>query len=173
MVTQLVHNRDPYLTRDRLWRCVGAFQRAAEDRDPVWRDEMVVRSTPRQRHTLVQPEQRLLAVIPGAVVRVGIAPPQRQLLRRRFVFDDNLDVVEHSDDLGREAVKGANDDALEPLPARPFDTTPDAVTHEVNSTSFGLFSPVLPAPLLYVHFSSAGSITLQHEIEHGSAGPPE
>jgi hypothetical protein len=31
-------------------------------------------------------------------------------------------------------------------PARLFDTTPDAVTHEVNSTSFGLFSPVLYPP---------------------------
>src|ERR671917_725568 len=146
MVTQLVHHRDPHLARDRLRRCVGALQRAAEDRDPVRRDEVVVRSTPRQRHTLVQPEQRLLAVIPGALMRVGIAPPLRQLLRRWFVFDDNLDVVEHSDDLGREAIQGANDDALEPLPARLFDTTPDAVTHEVNSTTFGLFSPVLRSP---------------------------
>jgi hypothetical protein len=29
------------------------------------------------------------------------------------------------------------------MPARLFDTAPDPVTHEVNSTSFGLFSPVL------------------------------
>src|SRR5215210_4001947 len=77
MVTQLVHHRDPHLPRDRLWRRVFAFQRAAEDRDPVWRDEVVIRSTPRPRHTLVQPEQRLLAVIPGALMRVGIAPLQR------------------------------------------------------------------------------------------------
>src|SRR5215207_4819046 len=154
MVTQLVHDRDSHLARDRLRRCVGAFQRAAEDRDPVWRDEVVVRSTPRPRHTLVQPEQRLLAVIPGALMRVGIAPPQRQLLRRWFVFDDDLDVVEHSDDLGREAVQGTNDDALEPLPARLCDTTPDAVTHEVNSTSFGLFSPVLHSPSLCTYTSA-------------------
>src|SRR5215204_7298941 len=96
----------------------------------------------RQRHALVQPEQRLLVDIPGALAWFGIALSQRQLLNRRFVFDDDLDVIEHSDDLGRKAVQGTNDDALEPLPARLFDTAPDSVTHEVNSTSFGLLSPV-------------------------------
>src|SRR5215217_3712427 len=107
----------------------------------------------RQRHALVQPEQRLLVDIPGALAWFGIAVSQRQLLNRRFVFDDDLDVVEHSDDLGREAVQGTNDDALEPLPARLFDTTPDTVTHEVNSTSFGLFSPVLRSPSLCTYTS--------------------
>src|ERR671921_678328 len=146
MVTQLVHDCDPHLSRDRLRRCVGAFQRAAEDRDPVWRDEVVIRSTPRQRHAFIEPEQRLSILVPGALTWFGIATPQRELLHCRFVFDDDLDVVEHSDDLGSEAVQGTHDDALEPLPARLCDTAPDPVTHEVNSTSFGLFSPVLNSP---------------------------
>src|SRR5215216_830793 len=183
MVTQLVHDRDPHLSRDRLRRCVGAFQRAAEDRDPVRRDEVVVRPTMRQRHALVQPEQRLLVDIPGALAWFGIALSQRQLLNRRFVFDDDLDVVEHSDDLGREAVQGTNDDALEPLPARLFDTTPDTVTHEVNSTSFGLFSPVLRSPSLCTYTSatpaqsplSAGSNVGRQDRwsnENRKTGPP-
>src|SRR5215207_1522440 len=147
MVTQLVHNRDPHLARDRLWRRIRSFQRAAEDRDPVWRDEVVIRSTLRQRHALIEPEQRLRIVIRGTLAWFGMALPQRQLLRRRFVFDDDLDVIEHSDDFGSKAVQSTNHDALEPLSPRLLDTTSDPVTHEVNSTSFGLFSPVLRAPL--------------------------
>src|SRR5829696_6291485 len=97
----------------------------------------------RQRHSLVQAEKRILFVIPGALEPLRIALPKSQLLGRRLVFDDDLDVIEHRDDLGRKAVQGANNDALEPLSARLLDTSPDPVTHEVNCTSFGLFSPVL------------------------------
>ena len=152
MMPQFVHHRDSHLARDCLRRCARTFERSAEDRDPVWRDEVVIGSTPRQRHSLVQAKKRLHVVIPGTAVWLGIPLSKSQLLCRRFVFDDDLDVIEHRDDLGRKAVQGTNDDALEPLPARLLDTTPDSVTHEKNGTTFGVFSPLLsPRHDMYGH----------------------
>jgi hypothetical protein len=75
------------------------------------------------------------------VLRVPSA--EGQLLGGRFVLDDDIDVVEHGDDIGREAVQGANDEPLEALPARLLDTASDPVVHRRNCTSFGVISPVL------------------------------
>src|SRR3954454_5380640 len=142
MVTQFMQDRDPHFTRYRLRRLPRSLQWTSKQRDTVWQNEVVIGPTVSQRRALIEPEQCLIITAGEPLSRSRIPAAGGQLGFGRLVLDDDLDVIEHRDDLGGEVVQRTGDQSLEPLPPGLLDSASYAVLHNHNDTSFRIISPV-------------------------------
>jgi hypothetical protein len=141
VMTQLMHNRDPHFTRNRLGRGTRPLQRPAKNGNSVWRNQVILPTSLGEWHPLIQAEQGIL--IPcGGTIEPGCSASLCNLISGRLVLDDHMHVVEHGHDLWWEAIQRTGDDPLEPLLPRVLNTVPNPVLHTPNDTSFGVISPI-------------------------------
>ena len=93
-----MNDRDPHLAHQLLAGAAGPFERSPEDRDLVRKDHRVALTALGQRDPFVKTEQTVLGFSFGAIGPFARAVPGG-LLGRRLVLDDDVDVVEHGQDL--------------------------------------------------------------------------
>lgn len=141
VMTKLVHDRDPHFTGNRLGRGARPLQRPAKNGDSVWRNQVILPTTLGEWHPLIQAEQGILTPC-GGTIEPGCGASLSDLISGWLVLNDHMDVVEHGQDLGWEAIQRPGDDPLEPLLPRVLNTVPNPVLHTANDTSFGVISPI-------------------------------
>jgi hypothetical protein len=145
VMTKLMHDRDPHLTRNGLGRGACPLQRPAKNDDSVWRNQVVLATALGERDPLIQAEQGILVPC-GETIKSSGDTSLSDLICGRLVFDDHVHVVEHGRDLRWEAIQRTGDNPLKPLVPRVLDTATNPVLHTANDTSFGVIPPIYGEP---------------------------